>query len=72
MSEGRRVHVATDRAAAMFFLNMQTWKDHPFIQRNYSAGLMQEVEKDLDTLRRKPGSTSEIHWGMRQLVFARV
>jgi trans-aconitate 2-methyltransferase len=72
MSEVRRVQVATDRAAAMFFLNMQTWKDHPFIQRNYSAGLMQELEKELDTLRRKPGSTSEIEWGMRQIVFARV
>ena len=72
MSEVRRVQVATDRAAAMFCLNQQTWKDHAFIQTNYSAGLMQELEKDLDTLRRKTGSTSEIEWGMRQIVFERV
>src|SRR2546427_7593924 len=31
-SEVRRVQVATDRAEAMFVLNMQSWKDHPFIQ----------------------------------------
>ena len=71
-SEVRRVQVATDRAAAMFVLNMQSWKDHPFIQTNYSAGLIQELEKDLDTLRRNPGSKSEIEWGMRQSVFERI
>jgi len=72
MSEVRRLRVATDRAAAMFFLNMQTWKDHPFIQTNYASGLIQEVERDLDTLRQNPGNTSEIVWGIRQMVFERV
>ena len=72
MTEVRRVEVAADRAAVMFFLNMQTWKDHPFIQTNYSSGLLEELEKDLDNLRQKRGSRPEIEWGMRQIVFERV
>lgn len=68
----RRLQVAADRAASMFFLNMQTWKDHPFIQTNYSAGLIRELEKDLDTLRQTPGNAAELVWGMRQIAFARV
>lgn len=68
----RRLRVATHRAAAMFFLNMQIWKDHPFIQTNYSSDLVQELEKDLDSLRRNPGNRAKIAWGMRQMVFERL
>jgi len=56
----------------MFFLNMQIWKDHPFIQTNYSSDLVQELEKDLDSLRRNPGNRAKIAWGMRQMVFERL
>jgi SAM-dependent methyltransferase len=72
MSKPKRLWVETDHAAAMFFLNMQTWKDHPFIQTNYSSGPMQELAKALDTLRQTPGNKSEIEWGVRQIVFERV
>ena len=72
MSEIRRLEVSTDMAAAMFFLNIQAWKDHPFILANYPTVLIKELENDLNTLRQRSGSKSEIEWGMRQLVFERV
>jgi SAM-dependent methyltransferase len=72
MNTVRHLPVATDRAAAMFFLNMQTWKDHPFIQKNYSATLIKELEDNLNTLTQKAPSTSEIEWGIRQSAFKRV
>jgi len=72
LSEVRRLQVATDCAAALFFLNLQSWKEHPFIQTTYSSSVTRALERELDILRQQPGSASDIEWGIRQIVFARV
>lgn len=63
--------VNSQDAAAMFFLNIQTWKQNRFIQAHYSTEEIAQLEGDLEALTRRPGSTTEIEWGLRQLVFER-
>ncbi len=70
-SEVRKVRVATRRAAAMFYLNIQTWKKQPFIQENYPALVIEELQHDLEKLAGKSGDEISIEWGLRQMVFER-
>lgn len=72
MSQIRRLQVTNDYVATMFFLNMQSWKHHPFIRTNYSSTLINQLEEDLHTLTKESSSEIEIEWGLRQLVFERV
>jgi trans-aconitate 2-methyltransferase len=60
---------ATGRAATMFWLNIQTWKHHPFIQAHYAPGVIQELEEALKGLSGEPNSDVAIEFGLRQLVF---
>ena len=64
----RQLKVSTARAAAMFYLNIQTWKASPFIEANYSPASIQQLQSDLDDLRRQSREESDITWGMRQIV----
>lgn len=70
-SKVRHVPVATRRAAAMFYLNIQTWKHQPFIQANYPAGLVEDLQRELNTLASRSENEIEIEWGLRQIVFKR-
>ena len=70
-SQIRRLQVTSENAAKMFFLNMQTWKQHPFIEANYSSDLIRELEGDLEVLMQESTRKMEIEWGLRQLVFQR-
>jgi trans-aconitate 2-methyltransferase len=65
------VPVVTRRAAAMFYLNIQTWKHQPFIQTNYPADLIEDLQRELNTLASRSGDEIEIEWGLRQIVFRR-
>jgi len=49
----------------MFYLNIQSWRNQPFIQKYYSAAMIDQFEYDLQELAEIP--ISEIEWGMRQL-----
>ena len=71
-SQVRRLQVTRENAAKMFFLNMQTWKQHPFIQANYSSDLIRELGGDLDAITTRPSTEIKIEWEIRQLVFQRV
>ena len=63
----------TDRdAATMFFPNMQSWKNHPFVRSNHSAALLQGLEEDLRVLTKEVSSESNIEWGLREVVYERV
>jgi hypothetical protein len=55
----------------MFMLNMQTWKDHPFVQDHWSASTTDRLAADLSTLAVTPTGAAEIEWGLRHLVFER-
>ncbi len=71
-NEVRHLKVPTAHAAAMFFYNIRTWKDDLFIKANYTPAAIQQLQSDLNDLRRQSGDESEISWGMRQVVFERV
>jgi trans-aconitate 2-methyltransferase len=70
-SDVRRLRVANHRAAAMFVLNAQVWKTHPFITTRYSSTTITALQEQLESLAKTPSPASEIEWGMRQVVFER-
>ena len=70
-SEVRRLRVANHRAAAMFALNAQTWRTHPFITTAYSSRTIAALQDELASLAHTPSRAAEIEWGMRQLVLER-
>jgi len=61
----------THSVAAMFYMNIQTWKNDPFIKENYQASDIEALENDLQQLASKAGDAMEIQWGLRQIVFER-
>ncbi len=70
-SQVRRLTVSNARAATMFHLNIQTWRQQPFILENYSPSLIDGLEQDLWQMAQQSNGPSEIEWGMRQLVLER-
>jgi hypothetical protein len=68
----RTLPVATARAATLFALNLKVWKTHPFIQGEYSADVLGRLENQLDDLTMTESGSSEIVWGLRQIVYERV
>lgn len=70
-SQVRRVPVLPAQAATMFFLNMQTWKQQPFIQTTYAAEQIRQLEEDLRLLTQATPTDIDIEWGMRQLMYER-
>jgi SAM-dependent methyltransferase len=62
----------THRAAAMFYMNIQTWKRDPFVTENYSTETMDGLEHDLQRLASRTGDAIEIEWGLRQVAFEKM
>ena len=56
----------------MFFLNMQFWKESPFIRANHSPETIDRLEQGLYALSDESNREMDIEWGMRQLVYQRV
>ena len=71
ISRVTRLRVPNDRAATMFFLNMQSWKARPFVRKNYTQAAISALEADLRDLMQQPGGDSRIEWGLRQAAFER-
>jgi hypothetical protein len=71
-SQVRRVSVQTAQAATMFFLNMQSWRQQPFIRQHYAASRLDDMARALQALIEAPPGDTAIEWGMRQLVYERV
>lgn len=72
MSKVRCLQVLNSHAATMFYMNIQTWKQHPFVRRNYSTSEISQLEADLRGLTEESSSRSEIEWGLRQIAYERV
>ena len=66
-----RLPVATAQAATMFYLNIPSWKDQMFVQKQYSATFIDQLEDDLRERAETSTRDGEIEWGMRQLVYER-
>lgn len=71
-SEVRFVQVAPAQAATMFALNFPSWKQHPFIQKQYAPTLIRHLEEQLQHISTAPDAQTEIEWGMRQLAYERI
>ncbi|MCZ6873950.1 MAG: hypothetical protein O7G88_10535 [bacterium] len=56
----------------MFFLNLQTCKQQPFIRQHYAAETLADMERALQALIEASPDDTEIEWGMRQLAYERV
>jgi hypothetical protein len=66
------VAVTNCDAAALFFLNMQSWKHQPFIQASYPAAMIDQLQEELAALAQGDSSDSEITFGLRQVICERV
>ncbi len=64
--------VSTVQAATLFYLNIQSWKNQPFIQGHYAASMIEQLEHHLRELVETSTSEGEIEWGLRQLAYDRV
>ncbi len=63
--------VSPSDAAAMFALNLRTWRDHPFVRANVEEAEIRRLERDLDALRKHVPKGVEIVWELRQLLYER-
>jgi trans-aconitate 2-methyltransferase len=64
--------VSTVQAATLFYLNIQSWKNQPFIQGHYPVSMIEQLEHNLRELVETSTSEGEIEWGLRQLAYDRV
>ena len=71
-SRVKRLPVENNRAAAMFSLNIRSWKEHPFVRGNYSCAVIDRLVRELDEMAQEPTGATDIEWGMRQMVYERV
>jgi SAM-dependent methyltransferase len=62
--------VSTADAARMYSMNLQTWRDDPYVQRTYSTEQITELATGLQELKASR-RTDEIEWGLRQLTYRR-
>ncbi len=67
----RRLTVTNRDAAAMFHPNIRTWCDDPFVRANCDSETIDRLERVLSEFAAGPEVTSEIEWGLRQLVLRR-
>ena len=66
----RRLPVQDRKAATMFRLNLETWRNHPFATETY-GGALPLLADELEAMSRDASGGSGIEWGMRQIVLER-
>ncbi len=71
-SRARPHQAPTHSVAAMFYVNIQTWRHDPFVTKNYTTATIDELESDLQHLTARSTPEIEIEWSLRQIVFERV
>ena len=59
-------------AAAMFAMNLRTWRDHPFVREHVEEQEIARLERDLDALRSQAHPSVGIVWKLRHLVYRRI
>jgi SAM-dependent methyltransferase len=62
--------VSTADAARMYSMNLQTWRDDPYVRGTYSPEQITELANGLQELKASR-RTDEIEWGLRQLTYRR-
>lgn len=59
-------------AAAMFALNLRTWRAHAFVRAHVEEAEVERLERDLEALQARVPTGFEIVWKLRQLIYQRV
>ena len=70
-SDIRELAVAPAEAAAMFALNLRTWREHPFVRKHVAEAELQQLGRDIRELQADARGAVEIVWRLRQLVYQR-
>ena len=68
----RRLPVPDRRAATMFRLNLETWRDHPFVADTYGADAIRRLADELEAEAGAADAAATTEWGMRQIAFERL
>ena len=68
-SRVERLPVAVQEAAAMFYMNIQSWKHNAFIKATYPSADIEALEAELAHLTKIEQPTGRIEWGLRQIAF---
>lgn len=58
-------------AAALFAMNLRTWRDHDFVRENVEAREIEQLGRDLEALRVHAPTDAGIVWKLRQMVYER-
>jgi SAM-dependent methyltransferase len=58
-------------AAAMFAMNLRTWRDHDFVRENVEDREIEQLGRDLEALRVHAPTGAGIVWKLRQLIYER-
>jgi trans-aconitate 2-methyltransferase len=69
-SRVRVVPVATADAAAMYGMNLATWRDDPYVREHHDRAAIDALAHGLGALAASP-DLGGITWGLRQVVFER-
>ena len=70
-SHVRDVRVPARETATLFFMNLQTWKQRPFIQEHYDAEMIDELGAGLEALTGDKDRGSRVEFRLRQVVYER-
>jgi len=75
VSEAVPIRAPAGRAATMFVLNLRTWRGQPFIEQNYSAATIAQLEHDLLALteagEENVATNDLVIFGRRRLILQR-
>lgn len=71
VNQVKRLPVPNDRAATMFLLNLQSWRNQAFVQSNFGKQKIARLEERLRDIAGDNNGRSEIEWDLRQVAFAR-
>jgi SAM-dependent methyltransferase len=72
MSRVTRLQVTNRQAATMFFMNMQSWKNNPFVRAQYPPKIIRNLDDNLHALMQEQSNAMEIEWGLREVAYERI
>ncbi len=55
----------------MFVMNMQAWRQRPYIRENHAPETIDALERQLRELTEAPPDQVRIEWGLRQMAWQR-
>ena len=63
-----RLPVPDRTAAAMFALNLASWREHPWVRAQYAADTLERLAVELEAIAGADDARTSIEWQLRQIV----